>query len=177
MSGVSAKSTGEGGPGAGARRRFNGPFSSSRRRSRVRAMPTDVALLDSVARLALFADLDRVELEQLVPVLEEVSFPEGRWILRRGDENVGLHVIVDGEVGVVLEEEELAVLSKGSFFGEISALLREPTVADIIARTNVRCLFVPAADVEGFLLASPRVMFRMLQTEARRVRTTDERHI
>jgi CRP-like cAMP-binding protein len=140
-------------------------------------MPADVAMLESVARLALFADLDREELEALLPGLEEVSFSEGHWILRRGDEDVGLHVIVDGEVGVVLEDEELAVLSKGSFFGEISALLHEPTVADIVARTNVRCLFVPDDQVEEFLLSWPRVMYRMLQTEARRVRTTDERHI
>jgi CRP/FNR family transcriptional regulator, cyclic AMP receptor protein len=140
-------------------------------------MPVDVGLLESIARLALFADLDQDELEKMLPGLEEVSYSEGHWILRRGDEDVGLHVIVDGEVGVVLEDEELAVLSKGSFFGEISALLREPTVADIVARTNVRCLFVPDAEVESFLLSSPRVMFRMLQTEARRVRTTDERHI
>jgi CRP/FNR family transcriptional regulator, cyclic AMP receptor protein len=140
-------------------------------------MPVDVGLLESVARLALFADLARDELEALLDRLDEVSFDEGHWILRRGDEDVGLHVIVDGEVGVVLEEEEIAVLSKGSFFGEISALLHEPTVADIVARTNVRCLFVPDEQVEEFLLASPRVMYRMLQTEARRVRTTDERHI
>jgi CRP-like cAMP-binding protein len=140
-------------------------------------MPADVGLIDSVARLALFADLSRDEIEALLPNLHEVSFDEGHWILRRGDEDVGLHVIVDGEVGVVLEDEELAVLSKGSFFGEISALLHEPTVADIVARTNVRCLFVADQHVEAFLLGSPRVMYRMLQTEARRVRTTDERHI
>ena len=32
-------------------------------------------------------------------------------------------------------------------------------------------------NVEPFLLANPRVMYRMLQTEARRVRTTDELRI
>jgi CRP/FNR family transcriptional regulator, cyclic AMP receptor protein len=137
-------------------------------------MPADATLVESVSRLALFADLSQDELERILPGLEEVSFPEGRWILRRGDEDVGLHVIVDGEVGVVLEDEELATLKRGSFFGEISALLREPTVADIVARSEVRCLFVPAPDVEQFLLDSPRVMLRMLQTEARRLRTTDE---
>jgi CRP-like cAMP-binding protein len=131
-------------------------------------------LLDRVSRLALFADLDREELEALLPHVEEISFDEGKWIVRRGDEEVGLHIIVDGEVGVVLEDEELATLKRGSFFGEISALLREPTVADIVARSEVRCLFVPAPDVEQFLLDSPRVMLRMLQTEARRLRTTDE---
>jgi CRP-like cAMP-binding protein len=138
-------------------------------------MSAEVGLLESVSRLALFADLARTELEALLPVLDEVSYEEGEWIVRRGETDTGLHIIVEGEVGVILEDEELAVLSKGSFFGEISALLGEPTVADVLARTRVRCLTVPAAEVERFLLANPRVMLRMLQTEARRVRTTDER--
>jgi CRP/FNR family cyclic AMP-dependent transcriptional regulator len=137
-------------------------------------MAAHAPLLESAARLALFDGLTEDELKGMLAVLEEVSFDEGRWIVRRGDEDVGLHIIVDGEVGVVLEDEELATLKRGSFFGEISALLHEPTVADIVARSAVRCLFVPAGDVERFLLETPRVMLRMLQTEARRLRTTDE---
>jgi CRP-like cAMP-binding protein len=138
-------------------------------------MTADTGLIESVWRLALFADLEREELEALLPSLQEVTFPEGDWVVRRGDTDVGLYVIVEGEVGVVLESEELAVLKKASFFGEISALLGEPAVADIVARSALRCLYVPAEQVESFLLAHPLVMFRMLQTEARRLRTTDER--
>jgi CRP-like cAMP-binding protein len=132
-------------------------------------------LLESVGRLALFADLDRDELAAVVPGLTEVSFREGQWVVRRGDTDVGLHVIVEGEVGVVLDTEELATLPQGSFFGEISALLGEPAVADVVARSALRCLYVPVDAVEDFLIANPRVMWRMLQTEARRLRTTDER--
>jgi CRP-like cAMP-binding protein len=137
-------------------------------------MAADVGLIESVWRLALFADLEREQLEAIMPLLQEVSFGEGSWVVRRGDADVGLHMIVEGEVGVLLEDEELAVLKKGSFFGEINALLDEPAVADVIARSPLRCLFVPAAQVEPFLLANPLVMLRMLQTEARRLRTTDE---
>jgi CRP-like cAMP-binding protein len=135
---------------------------------------SDVALVDSTLRLGLFADLSRTELEDLLPRLREVSFDEGEWVVRRGQTEVGLHVILDGEAGVVLNDEELAVLPKGSFFGEISVLLDEPAVANVVARAPLRCLYVPPEDVEAFLLASPRVMLRMLQTEARRLRTTDE---
>jgi CRP-like cAMP-binding protein len=135
----------------------------------------DIALVDSVSRLALFRDLGQSELELLLPDLDEVSFGEGSWVVRRGQMDPGLFIIVDGEVSVVLEGEELAALTAGSFFGEISALLpEEPVVADVIARTPLRCLYVPPNDVEGFLLANPKVMYRMLQTEARRLRTTDE---
>ena len=140
-------------------------------------MTADPALLANAGRLALFADLEREQLAEIVGALQEVSYEEGQWVLRRGEMVVGMHIIVDGEAGVVLEETELATLSKGSFFGEISALLGEPTAADIVARSRLRCLVVPTEDVERFLLANPRVMYRMLQTEARRVRTTDELRI
>jgi len=135
----------------------------------------DIALVDSVSRLALFRDLTQPELELLLPGLAEASFGEGSWVVRRGQMEPGLYIIVDGEVSVVLEGEELAALTAGSFFGEISALLDdEPVVADVIARTPLRCLYVPPDGVEDFLLANPKVMYRMLQTEARRLRTTDE---
>jgi len=134
----------------------------------------DIALVDSVSRLALFRDLEPSDLQALLPGVEEVSFSEGSWVVRRGQMDPGLFIIVDGEVSVVLEGEELAALTQGSFFGEISALLDEPVVADVIARTPLRCLYIPPDEVEEFLLANPRVMYRMLQTEARRLKTTDE---
>ena len=127
-------------------------------------MPSDVALLETVSRLALFADLGQGELDELLPSMKEVMYSQGQWVLRRGQERPGLHIIVDGEVGILL-------------FGEISALLDEPVVADVIARAPLRCLHIPADEVEGFLTANPRVTYRMLQTEARRLRDTDERRI
>jgi CRP-like cAMP-binding protein len=129
---------------------------------------------DGLAHLALFSGLDRAELEALTAMTEEAEFEEGDWIVRRGQDDLGLYMIVGGEIGVVFDGEELAVLSQGSFFGEISALLGEPAVADILARKPTRCLVVPHADVESFLLRFPRVMLHMLQTEARRLKTADE---
>lgn len=140
-------------------------------------MSVDLALVESVSRLALFVDLSYSEIEAVLPMVEEALYYEGQWVVRRGEVDVGLNIIVDGEVSVVLEGDELAALSQGSFFGEISALLGEPTVADVIARTPLQCLHLEPEDVEEFLVANPRVMFRMLQAEARRLRTTDELRI
>jgi CRP-like cAMP-binding protein len=137
-------------------------------------VPADTALLETLARLALFAGLERTDLEALVAMAREAVFDEGDWIVRRGEGDLGLSMIVEGEVGVVFEGEELAVLSHGSFFGEISTLLGEQPVADILARTPTRCLVVDGPDVEGFLLRFPLVTLRMLQTEARRLKTADE---
>jgi CRP-like cAMP-binding protein len=38
----------------------------------------------------------------------------------------------------------------------------------------LRCLVIPGPDFEPFLLEHPRVLYRMLQAEARRLRDTTE---
>jgi CRP-like cAMP-binding protein len=134
----------------------------------------NVDLQDALARLALFADFEPSDLARLLEIAQEVSFREGDRVVERGQLDIGLYVIVEGEVGVVFEDEELAVLPRGSFFGEISSLLGEAVVADIIARSPLRCLVIPPDEVENLLLAHPRVTLRMLKTEARRLKTTDE---
>jgi CRP-like cAMP-binding protein len=137
-------------------------------------VPVNVDLQDALARLALFADFEPSDLAQLLEMAQEVSFREGERVVERGQLDIGLYVIVEGEVSVVFQDEELAVLPRGSFFGEISSLLGEAVVADIVARSPLRCLVIPPGEVENLLLAQPRVALRMLKTEARRLKTTDE---
>jgi CRP/FNR family transcriptional regulator, cyclic AMP receptor protein len=126
-----------------------------------------------LGRLGIFADLTEAELRDVAAQLDEQSFSEGRWVLRQGETGTGLFIIVDGEVGVVIDDDERATLTTGSFFGEVSVLLDEPVTADIVVRKPLRCLVIPPRRAEEFLIAYPRVMYRMLQIEARRLRTVD----
>jgi hypothetical protein len=43
---------------------------------------------------------------------------------------------------------------------------------DIVAIGPLRCLVLALSQVEGFLKSNPMVMYRLLQGEARKVRTT-----
>jgi CRP-like cAMP-binding protein len=128
----------------------------------------------ALGRLALFADFEPEDFANLLEIAREVEYTEGERVVARGDMKAGLFVLVEGEVSVVYEDEELAVLPRGSFFGEISVLLEEPIVADIIARSPLRCLVIEPEHVETLLLEHPRVTLRMLKTEARRLKTMDE---
>jgi CRP-like cAMP-binding protein len=130
-------------------------------------------LVEALARLSLFADLRQPELEALAHAADEEVFGEGQRILRAGLTGSGLYLLLDGEVVVQLDNRELARLGRGEFFGEISVLLGTPPMADIVAASLVRCLVVPAPEVETFLLEQPRVMYRMLQAEARRLRDAE----
>jgi CRP/FNR family cyclic AMP-dependent transcriptional regulator len=138
-------------------------------------MAVDVELLDSLARLGIFADLSETELEAVARDLQEVAFPEGRWVVRAGEGGTSFYVIVDGEAGVVIDDQEVAKLGKGSFFGEISILIGEATTADIVTRSPLRCLVIGADELQDFLVSHPRVMYRVLQTEARRLRDAGRR--
>jgi CRP/FNR family cyclic AMP-dependent transcriptional regulator len=130
--------------------------------------------LEDLGRLALFADLPPDELQAIVASSAEESFAEGEWIVRQGDELSSLYMILEGEVAVVIDDEDRRVLPKGSFFGEVSVLLEEPASASLVTRTPVSCLVVPGADVQAFLVAHPRVTYRILMAEARRLKTASE---
>jgi CRP-like cAMP-binding protein len=126
-------------------------------------------LVETLRRFNLFADLDRAQLEAIADPDSERSFGAGERILRRGMSGSGFYVILDGEASVTLGGEELNRLRQGDFFGEISTLLDEPLTADVTAETPVRVLEIPGPRLEAFLLNYPKVMLRMLVTEARRL--------
>jgi len=131
---------------------------------------TDTA--EALARLSLFADLPRPQLEALSHTYDEELFPDGQRILRQGLSGSGLYVVLDGEAAIVINGEERLRHGRGEFFGEVSALLGEPPTADVVAVGALRCLVVPGPDVRRFLLDNPPVAVRMLEAEARRLATT-----
>jgi acetate kinase len=126
-------------------------------------------LVDNLRRFNLFADLDHAQLEAIADPDNERSFGAGERILRRGLSGMSFYVILDGEASVKVNDEELNRLRPGDFFGEISTLLGEPLTADVTAETAVRVLEIPGPKFEAFLLNYPRVMLRILKTEARRL--------
>ena len=134
----------------------------------------DPDIVEKLSRLALFADLSRPQLESIAHRFEEAVFAEGERVLRTGLTGGALYVIIDGEAVVRINGQERVRFGPGEFFGEIGVLLDEPPNADVEAATLLRCLQIPGATVEPFLTEFPQVMFRMLKTEARRLRITTE---
>ncbi len=136
-------------------------------------MPEQDEITNSMAGLALFADLSRPQLEAAAHTFEEEWFTEGQRILRQGFSGSNFYVILEGEVAVRINGETRATLGRGDFFGEVSVLLGEPPTADVVALRSLRCIALAGPAAETFLVAYPRVMFRMLQAQARRLRSAN----
>jgi CRP-like cAMP-binding protein len=128
-------------------------------------------LAETLARLALFADLGRPQLESVAHAFTEEVFAEGQRVIRQGLEGSGFYIVLEGDARVVIDGAERARLARGDFFGEISLLVREAPTADVVATSVLRCLVIPGPELEGFLLEHPTVMLRMLQAEAQRLRS------
>jgi CRP-like cAMP-binding protein len=132
----------------------------------------DVA--ESLGQLALFADLTPSQVEAIAHSHQEDVFAAGERVLRRGLSGGNFYVILEGEASVEIRGEERQRLGRGEFFGEISALTGDTPSADVVAGTLLRCLVIPAAELEKLLLERPQFMLRLLRTEARRLRSMVE---
>jgi CRP-like cAMP-binding protein len=133
-----------------------------------------VDVAESLGQLTLFADLSPPQIEAIVHSYEEDVFAQGQRVLRRGLSGGSFYVIIEGEAVVEVEGEERARLARGDFFGEISALTGDAPSADVVAATMLRCLVIPAAQLERLLLERPPLMLRLLRIEARRLQGTLE---
>ena len=129
-------------------------------------------VVNAIAAFSLFADLNGPQLEEVAHLFDETFFGEGERILRQGVSGSGFYIILEGTAAVRVNGVDRSTLKAGDYFGEISCLLGEVPVADIVAATPLRCLVLPASQLEGFLTAHPKVMFRLLQGEARKLKNT-----
>ena len=101
-----------------------------------RAWSTERELVDAIAGFSLFADLSGPQLEGIVHLFEEAVFSEGDKVLRQGLTGSGFYVILDGEAAIVVDGTERARLGRGEFFGEVSIILGESPIADVVATTT-----------------------------------------
>jgi CRP-like cAMP-binding protein len=134
-------------------------------------------IVDMLASLAIFADLARPELEHIAHELEEQYFPQQQRVLRQGISGSAFYIVLEGEAAVVIDGQHVSTLGRGEVFGEVSLLLGEPPTADIVALRPLRCLVLAGDRLADFLIEHPRVAYRILQSEARKLANATRRRL
>ncbi|KAG3033021.1 hypothetical protein PC120_g2131 [Phytophthora cactorum] len=97
--------------------------------------------------------LSTSEKEKLFLALEPISFSDGELVIKEGDNGTAFYIIKSGSAVVVksitnteengevtTEKRQIATLSTGNFFGEMSLLHGEPRQADVIANGHLESL-------------------------------------
>jgi hypothetical protein len=107
-----------------------------------------------------------------------VELKEGEVIFSEGDLGTEMYVIHEGRVEIVNhvgdDEQLLAVLEKGDFFGEMSVLEDLPRAATARALSDCRLLQINGSTFTQLLQGNPEIAVRMMRKLSRRLRETDE---
>src|SRR4029077_11998335 len=94
--------------------------------------------LQLLKQAAIFKDLDEGELARGAEVCHEQKFVSAKTIFKEGEPGNRLYIIAEGDVRISRQipgsgEEALAVLKKGTIFGEMSIFDQSERSTDAIA--------------------------------------------
>jgi CPA1 family monovalent cation:H+ antiporter len=121
-----------------------------------------------IARLDLFAPLDRRHLEGVQKLLRpRFTFPN-ELIVRKGERGDAVFFIASGAAEVVLPDRRVP-LGSGDVFGEMSLITGEPRQADVRSQTYCRLLVLRKADFDRFMRATPDVLSQINAVAERRL--------
>ncbi|HEX9703669.1 MAG TPA: Crp/Fnr family transcriptional regulator [Gemmatimonadales bacterium] len=131
-------------------------------------------------KIPLFNQLAPGELQRVVDVTRERTYPKNSVILFEDDPGDALYVVALGQVKVVLIGEDgreviLSVLGTGEFFGEMALIDDEPRSAHVIAMEDSSLLVLRREDFQGILRQSPGIALALLRELSRRLRRVDEK--
>lgn len=110
--------------------------------------------LESVLRrISLFRELSDDELWEIVGAGRVINARAGSTLIRQEDEAGGMSVVLSGEVRIELAlpdgtRQELAVMSRGDVFGELSLLDRSPRSASAVAEGDAQVFTISSADFD-----------------------------
>ena len=127
----------------------------------------------SLRTVSLFAELPPADLQPIAAIAEEHAFAEGDSIAEQGDPGDAMHIIVSGDVSVVVRGDEgervVAVRSAGDVVGEMAVVTNEPRIAGLVARGDVRVLSIARPEFEAILRERPETALGVIRVLCRRL--------
>jgi len=134
-------------------------------------------MINMLRKVPLFAELDENELKAIAALASSTEVPKKSIVVQEFDPGNSLYVILNGEVKVSTysidgREVVLALLGKGSFFGEMSLLDEEPRSANVTTMQDCKFANIRRSDLVPLLLEQPLISLKLLTETASRLRKT-----
>lgn len=149
-------------------------------------------ILRVLSNSQVFHGLTNDELEVFSEHCQKVTFKESDTLTREGHPVSAFHVIVKGQLKVMLPQRiegrreqrisdvKLNILGEGDCFGEYSIIDKRPASASIIATQSGELIKIPKEDFEKILMNNDRiartVYHNMLHILIRRLRKREKEY-
>jgi len=101
------------------------------------------------------------ELDEIVKKAKYERYASGEYILKQNEENDRFFYVKSGIVDVIVEENKVAELNTGSFFGEISLMTGEKTTASVKAIGDVEVYVIKSDDFSEILKNNKELIERI----------------
>jgi CRP/FNR family cyclic AMP-dependent transcriptional regulator len=133
-----------------------------------------------IEKVPLFGQLGPADLQRVMELARERTYPKNSVILFEDDPGDALFVVATGQVKVVLIGEDgreviLSVLGEGEFFGEMALIDDEPRSAHVIAMEDSTLVVLRREDFQSILMQVPAIALALLKELSRRLRRVDEK--
>jgi|WetSurMetagenome_2_1015567.scaffolds.fasta_scaffold132897_2 CRP-like cAMP-binding protein len=138
------------------------------------------SLLENVLFLkktALFSTIKTDELRAIASVVEEISFHYGNEIVKESDPGDSAYIIKEGRIKIVRKTPDnrtidLAELSEGDFFGEMSLFDDEARSASAYALTPCIVLRLMREDLMDVIGEHPSIAIELIKIFVKRLRSS-----
>ena len=131
--------------------------------------------------ITLFRDADPREVEEALGGLEVLAFRAGAPLLRRGEANQDVFILLSGKVIVQMGDDpspETAIeIAAGECIGELSAIDGQPVTALVLAATDVRVLKLDRDTFWNRLMLMRGVGANRMRTLSERMRRSNEKSL
>jgi glutamate/tyrosine decarboxylase-like PLP-dependent enzyme len=116
----------------------------------------------TVGAIPFFSSLSDAHLEMVSRSANVVTVPAGQIVLKRWDYGRDFFIVLDGTAEIRLEDDVVAELGAGGFFGELGALdwgasFGYPRLASVSAATPLRLLVLPGQVLNDLVRTIPEV--------------------
>jgi CRP-like cAMP-binding protein len=138
-----------------------------------------VTEVDFLSKVPIFSLMKKVDLERIAKQTQNHFFHKGEVIIKEGDRDRRLFIIMKGEVEVMKglgskQERRLRTLGPHSYFGEMSLIDDLVRSASVVAKCDTQILSLDQWNLHKEIEKYPAMAFELLQMLSRRIRTIEK---
>jgi CRP-like cAMP-binding protein len=128
--------------------------------------------VSALNKAALFADVQDHALAEIAQIVAEIDFDAGETIIREGDLETWMFIMVDGRARVDVGGVEVSTIGPGASVGELALIDPAPRAATVTALTPCHLFRIDQAAFREVMEEQPAVVSALLVMLTRMLRTT-----
>lgn len=131
---------------------------------------------ERLAKVPLFAGLDKKHLQQVSSLVTQIDVKEGKDLTREGEHGNEFIIVLEGEAEVKVGDTVVATRGPGDYFGEIALIANRPRTATVTAKTPMKIEVIGRREFQTMLHDNPGIATELLGIAADRLSENDEEH-